>query len=140
VADRRPREQVESLVVRNLLAVEDAAVAVGRVLAQADVGDEHELRDALAERPERLLDGPVVVPGARPLIVLLLRDSEEQERRDAQFSALFGLGDGLLDREAREGRQRVIRQRLGRDEDRQHEVLQVEPRLTDKRPQSPCPP
>ena len=51
VADRRPREQVERLVVRDLAVAQDAAVAVRRVLAEADVGDQHELRVLGAERP-----------------------------------------------------------------------------------------
>ena len=71
-------EQVERLVVLDLSVAEDTAVAMARVLAEADVGDEREGGNLGPQRPQRALHDPVGVPGARPLLVLLLRDSEEQ--------------------------------------------------------------
>ena len=61
----------------------DAAVAVGGVLAEADVGQQQQLGEARPERAQRLLDDPVGDPGARALVVLLLGDAEEDDRPDA---------------------------------------------------------
>src|SRR5438034_22389 len=83
VAHRRPDEQLERLVVVDLAVADDAAMAVRRVLAQADVGEEHELREARAEVAERALDDAVVLPGAGGLLVLRLRDAEEDDRADS---------------------------------------------------------
>ena len=70
-------EQLERRVVVDLVAAEHAAVAVRGVLAEADVGQEQQLGKARPERTERLLDDPLGDPGARALVVLLLRDAEE---------------------------------------------------------------
>ena len=69
------------------LAAQDAAVAVRGVLAQADVGEQEQLGEARPERAERLLDDPVRDPRARALVVLLLRDAEEDHRLDARREA-----------------------------------------------------
>ena len=66
VADRGTREQLERLVVGDLSVPDHAAVAVRRVLAEADVGDQDELRLLGTERPQRTLHDPVHIPGARP--------------------------------------------------------------------------
>ena len=81
VAHGRLREQLERDVVQDLVALDDAAVAVRRVLAEADVGEEHEPGGLLPQRPERALDDPVVVVGARRGLVLLLGDPEEETAR-----------------------------------------------------------
>src|SRR5437867_3955973 len=54
----------------------DAAVAVRRVLAEADVGEQDELREPVPQVAEGELDDPVVLPGAGGLLVLRLRDPE----------------------------------------------------------------
>ena len=84
VRDRRPREEVERLVVHDLAVAQDAAVAVRGVLAEADVGDQDELRLLAPQRAECALDDPVVLPRARALLVLLLRDAEEEQGLDAE--------------------------------------------------------
>ena len=96
VAGRRAREQLERLVVLHDPVHEDAAVAVRGVLAQADVRDEHELRLIGGERPERLLDDPVLDPRARALVVLLLWDSEQQHGLDPERGKLAGLRHEIL--------------------------------------------
>ena len=68
-------------------------MAVRGVLAQADVRDEHELRLLGAERPQCLLDDPVLDPRARALVVLLLGDSEEEHGLDPERDELAGLRD-----------------------------------------------
>ena len=84
------------------------------------------------QRAERLLDDPVGDPGARALVVLLLRDPEEDHGLDAGAEQLLALAHGPVDREARHRRQRVVAERLGRDEERQHEVVERERRLADE--------
>ena len=69
------------------LALDDAAVAVRRVLAEADVGEEHEPGRLLAERAQGPLDDPVLVVGARADLVLLLGDAEEDAPRGCRRAA-----------------------------------------------------
>ena len=73
VARRRAREQLERLVVLHLAVAQHAAVAVARVLAEADVGDEHEVGLLDRERTQGELHDAVVVPGRGRLLVLVLR-------------------------------------------------------------------
>ena len=91
VADGGPREQLERLVVRDLAVPDHAAMPVRRVLAEAHVGDEDELRVLGADRPQRPLDDPVLVPGARALVVLLLGHAEEDQRLAAERRELARL-------------------------------------------------
>lgn len=53
------------LVVEAAVVAEDAAVAVGRVFAQADVGDDEDLREARAQQPDGADDGALRVVGGR---------------------------------------------------------------------------
>src|SRR5581483_7135925 len=123
------RDQLERGVVVDLAACEDAAVPVRGVLAEADVGEQEELREARPERPERPLDDAVVDPGARALVVLRLRDAEEHHRLDAEADELLALAHDRLDGVAAESGQLRVRQRLRRDEQRQHEVVDGQRRL-----------
>ena len=78
----------------------DAAVAVGRVLAQADVGD-HGQGCQCAIRLECAQSGlhdSVFFPGTRGLLILLRRKAKEQQAADAQGSALRGLLERFVDR------------------------------------------
>ena len=112
------REQLERDVVHDLVAVDDAAVAVRRVLAEADVGEEHELGRTLRERTERLLDDAVLVVGARRRLVLLLRDPEEEDGADAEPQELLGLVGEPVDRALRDAGQAFERLRRLRRRDR----------------------
>ena len=61
------------------------AVAVIGVFAEAQVGDHQELgRDSPGD-PDRLLDDAVIARGGRAACVFVLRDSEQEDRRDAQL-------------------------------------------------------
>ncbi len=100
--------QLERRVVVDLAAVEDAAVTVRRVLAQADVGEEQQLGEARPQRAQRLLDDPVAGPRARALVVLLLGDAEEDHRLHARPEQLLALADDAVDRVAGEGRQALV--------------------------------
>src|SRR5690349_20878895 len=64
-------------VVEDLLATEHAAMAVRRVLAQADIGDDDEPWDLALDRAYGALDGSVRVRGLRALGVLAAGNPEE---------------------------------------------------------------
>ena len=130
--DGRAREQLERRIVVHLAVADDAAVPVRRVLAQADVGDEKQLGEARPQRPQRLLHDPVLEPRAGTLVVLVLRDAEQDHRADTDADDLLDLPHQPVDRVPREGRQTLVRQRLRRDEERQHEVVERERRLADE--------
>ena len=132
MADRRAHEQLDRSVVVDLVAVDNAAVAVGRVFAEADVGREHELGEAGAQFPKRALDDPVVVVRARALFVLLLGNPEEQHRRDPEPDQRLRLIDERVDRALPDSRQtleRVDDALAGTGEEWHHEVAEVEPCL-----------
>ena len=86
-----------------------------------------------SQRAQRALHDPVVVPGARALVVLLVGDAEEDHRLDAEPCR--------APRPRRRGRRRSggraagrsrVRERLRPDEERHDEVVEVEPRLADE--------
>ena len=91
--DRDPPVPLERGVVVDVpVAVQHPAVAVVRVLVQAEVGDDDVLVTQLVpERPERALRDPVGVPGLGSLCVLALRNSEQHESADAARGDLCGL-------------------------------------------------
>ena len=67
----------------DLLADQDAAVAVRRVLAQADVGDDQQAGHLALERADGRLHGRFGIVGARADRVLFVRQAEEQHALDA---------------------------------------------------------
>ncbi len=129
VRQRRAREQLDALVVVHLAADDHATVSVRRVLAQADVRHQHELGEARAQRTQRALHDPVVLPRTRRLLVLLLGDAEEHHGLDTPAHELLGLPEQVVDAESRHARQRLVAQRIGGDEERHDERLEVEARL-----------
>ena len=87
-------------VVVDLALADEAAVPVRRVLAEADVGDHHQVRMRLLQRAHRHLHDALVVVGARAGLVLRRRDAEQDHGADAGGLDLGRLGDELADREA----------------------------------------
>ena len=85
VGDRGLRKQLDGDVVVDLAVADEAAVAVRGVLAEADVGDHGQLRMGLLQRPHRHLDDALVVVGARPGLVLVGGDAEEQHGADSRL-------------------------------------------------------
>ena len=109
-----------------------------RVLAEADVGERAASSgNRGAQRAQRALDDPVVVPGAGALVVLLLRDAEQDHRRDAERARARRLARRASSTECRAQRRAAPRSAsaLRRDEERHHEVVEVEPRLAHERAQ-----
>ena len=91
-----------------------------------------------AERPQRTLHDPVVVPGAGALLVLLLGDAEKQHRTDAEPLQLRALARDLVDRALRDPGEPLDRPHdsLARaGEERHHDVVERERRLPHERAQ-----
>src|SRR6266511_3744587 len=88
-----------------------------------------------AVRAKSSLDDAVVVVGARGLLVLLLWNAEEEQSRDAELDTLSGLADDLVDRELGDVGEPFERLRdsfAGADEERHHEVVEMQSRLPDE--------
>ena len=110
------------------------AVAVRRVAAEADVGEEQELRKAGPQRPERLLDHAVLGPCSSGLVVLLLRHPEKQQRGNPGAGQLLGLAQQAVDGMPPQRGQLLVHERLGSDEDGHDEVVHGEPCLANEIP------
>ena len=111
---------------------EHAAVAVVGVLAQADVGDHHQVGQRLLDRAHRARHDAVVAVRLRAGRVLLLRNAEQDHRRDAEIAHRAALLHRLVDRQLRDARHRADRLRHPRarhDEQRQDELVDAQPRL-----------
>ena len=104
VHDGHARQQLERGVVEDLLALDHAAVAVRRVLAQADVGDDEQLAALGADGAHRPLHDAVVRVALRALRVLALGQAEQDDARDAERLDLPRLARGLVDREVEAAR------------------------------------
>ena len=79
---RGPRQQLDArVVVDRAVGAQQAAVAVARVLAQAQVGDDEHVGVGVLDRARGELDGALVVPGARALLVLVRRGCRRAGRR-----------------------------------------------------------
>ena len=123
--DRRARDELDARVVVDVaVRVDQAAVAVVGVLAEADVGHDEQLGMRLLDRARRELDDALVVVGARALGVLAVGDPEEQDGRQAERLRGARLLDGRRDAQAVDARQRGDRLAagLGLHEQRQDEV------------------
>ena len=83
VREGASREQRQGRVVVDLAVADHAAVSVRRVLVEADVGHHHEFRRLLLQPPDGGLHGRLVVPALAARLVLLLRDAEQDDGRDA---------------------------------------------------------
>ena len=109
VRDRGLGEQLERDVVVDRAVADEAAVAVRRVLAQADVGDHGQVGVRLLQRADRQLHDALVVVGAGAGLVLGGRDPEQDHRLDPDRQQLRRLGDELVDREAVDAGHRLDR-------------------------------
>ena len=78
---------------RHAARIEHAAVAMIRVLAQANIGDYHLPGQLALQRPHPLLHGALGIPRPRPLGVLVRGDAEEDDGMDA-----FGEGQAAGER------------------------------------------
>jgi len=109
VRQRLGREQLECGVVVDVALADDAAVTVIGVLAETHVGDEDEARGGPTDRAERARDDAARVGRAAAPRVLLLRDAEEQHRRDADVGQPPAFLGRAVDRALRHARHRLDR-------------------------------
>ena len=98
VGDGAPGEDRErGVVVHVAVPVEDPAMAVVGVLAEADVGDHKDAWNGILDSADRGLDDPLVGVCVFPQRVLLRRDAEKEDRRYSERPGLLRLLDEVLD-------------------------------------------
>ncbi len=134
MADGRSRQELQRQVVHDLVVLDDAAVPVARVLAEADVRHEDEAGRLDPERPERSLDDAVVVVCARANLVLVLGNPEKQDCSEALGLHLAGHLTDPVDRTLRdrlEPLERTLDSLARADEERENQVGRVEAGLAD---------
>jgi len=134
--------QRERPVVAHVAVLDHAAVAVGRVLAEADVGGDDEGGKVRLELPDRPGDDPVagVRLGAR--LVLGARNPEEEDGIDALLRQPTDVVRYPVDgvpAHARHGGDRFDRLLPVPDEDRGHQVRGMDPVLPEESPDRVCP-
>src|SRR5579883_2086157 len=97
-----------------------------RILAQAHIGDYHQFRGLLLDRPDCALNDPVLVPRAAAALVLGFRQAEEEHRRNARPGDFGALANDRIDREvihARHGANLALDAGAGGDKERIDEVV-----------------
>ena len=107
MGDGLARQQLQGGVVVDVTVLDHAAMAVIRILAETDVGDDDELRHVTLERTHRLLHRALVVPRLGPGRILGVRDPEEQHAADAQRRGLARVAQQLVDRRLGHARHRI---------------------------------
>ena len=99
VRDGRTRQEIQARVVVHPAVPHQAAVAVVRVLAQADVGDHCQVRRSALDGPYGLLDHPIGPIGAGANFVLDGWNAKEEHAGDAQRCDPARLGRDLRHRD-----------------------------------------
>ena len=107
-------------------------MAVRGVLAEAHVRHQQQPWDLRAQRAERALHDPVLLPGAGAFVVLGLGDPEQDHGLNSRAHEPARLLDEIVDGEAAERRELPVRLRRRPDEERHHERVEVEPRLANE--------
>ncbi len=79
-------------------ALDHAAMAVARVFAQANIGDDEQVELRFANGVDRALDGGVGIGGLGAGFVLVLGQAEENHGRDAEIGHFPALLDNLIRR------------------------------------------
>ena len=98
VAGGGPREQFQRWVVQDFSALHDAAMPVLHVFAQTHVGDDEQRRQFLFQKPDGLLDDAIFGVGAGSFRIFLVRNAEQQDRRDAQRVGADGFAQEFIGR------------------------------------------
>ena len=71
---------------------------MGRVLAQAGVGNHDQVGHGGFDGGGGLLDNAAVMPCARGIVIFIGRNAKQNDRRNAQIVDLLGFFDDLVDR------------------------------------------
>src|SRR5437867_3142824 len=95
--DSRAREEIQRRIVGDLPGLDDPAVAVIGVLAEADIGDEEDPGDLLLQLAEGPLDDSRGVEGTGARRVLRGGDAEENHARDPVVPSRLDLLDEGVD-------------------------------------------
>ena len=135
VGKRRGREKIDRGIILHLAILHHAAVAVVRIFAEADVGDDDETELGLADCGDRALHGAIRRGCFRAGRVLALGQAEENHGGNAQigdFAALLGdfIGGLLIDARHRANFGANIRSGAG--EHGIDEAARAEPCLADQ--------
>jgi hypothetical protein len=95
VADGGAGEEIERGIVEDAglrsALIDDAAMAVGGVFAEADVGDHEELGQGFFEELHGLLDDAVAMPCARSAVIFTGRKPEEQHGGNPKIECRGGV-------------------------------------------------
>ncbi|OQC23584.1 MAG: hypothetical protein BWX71_02025 [Deltaproteobacteria bacterium ADurb.Bin072] len=132
------REHLQGIVVADLsLVVEDAAVAVVRVLAEAHVGHDQELRGGILDAAHGLLHHAVLVVGRGAGGILHTGDAEQEDSRYPLRGDLPGKRGQLVGGVPEltgHGLYGLLEGRAFLDEDGVDQVIHAEVRLPDHPP------
>ena len=118
---RRQRGIVEDLAVRT----DEPTVAMARVLAEADVGGDHEPWRSRANRTHRRRRRTIRIPGRRSLSILLVGQAEEQHAADTErcgLSRQLGCEVGRDAIDARQGTNWLATTLAGQHKQRQDQL------------------
>ena len=122
VADRGPAEQLQRRVVRHLAVLDHAAMAVRRVLAETDVRDQDEIRVTLAQARSARWTIPSDAYAPDPSSSFSSGIPKRMHGGQPEPEQLLGLAREIVDREAAERRQLLVRLARGPDEERIDEI------------------
>ena len=131
-------ELIDGRVVGDLVVDHDAAVAVVRVLAKADVGDHQDVRRFPLDRADGRLHRPLRVVRGRPDVVFVVGEAEQQHALHAGGAGDFDFLDRFVNRQvvhARHRRHLAAHALALADEQRQHEHVRGQPGFAHERAQ-----
>ena len=143
VRQRGAGQLLDGDVVDDFFVDQDAAVAVRRVLAEADVGDDEEPRHFLLDRARRGLYRCLGIVGARAHRILLIRQTEQEHAGHPVGLGGGRLAHGLVDRQLEDAGHRTHFAAFafaGADEERVDEVVRRQAGLADERANRRCAP
>ena len=72
-------------IVLNVVMLDDAAMPMRRVFAHADIGDQQQIANILANRAQRLLNDAVLVVSIRAHFILFRRNAKQHDAGDARL-------------------------------------------------------
>src|SRR5262249_30110599 len=139
VGERLGGEHLEGGIVVDLLAAQDTAMPVVRVLAEAHVGDPDQLRGRAPDGFERPRDHAIARHRCGAPRVLVLRNAEQDDRAHADVGEPAALLGDAIDRLLRHTRHRAygpLDPAPGDDEERLHQLCAVDVGLADQAAQA----